>query len=344
MSAVSLDGDLIHYEVLGRGRPVILIHSWIGSWRYWIPTMQQLHLGYCVYAIDLFGFGDSGKNPARYPITQQVSMLKRFMNQQKISKAAIIGHGLGALVAAEFAFRYQREYVPRIMLISPPLFDIGNLHKRVPQRRYQEHVKKDHPWKTTTVSTPPVHTNPSSETMRIAISERDGTLNDIHEQSQKSKKNKKDDTLETRSRPDSNLLTEFLEPLDLMVLLERCFKSTDDEFEKLQKDVKHTDPAVLNRSAYGFSPGKMLDTVRQLEIPTVLIHGEEDPIIPLPAEAVWEYVSQDHPDEFIGIPLPHVRHFPMLEHERFGSFVNNFLETRNFSELELKERWHRRSR
>ena len=44
MSALTLDGDLVHYEVLGRGgRPVILLHGWIGSWRYWIPVMQQLY-------------------------------------------------------------------------------------------------------------------------------------------------------------------------------------------------------------------------------------------------------------------------------------------------------------
>lgn len=39
MSAISVAGDLVHYEVLGRGRQVVLIHGWVGSWRYWIPTM-----------------------------------------------------------------------------------------------------------------------------------------------------------------------------------------------------------------------------------------------------------------------------------------------------------------
>ena len=43
MSAITIGGDLIHYEVLGRGRPVLLVHGWIGSWRYWVPAMQQAH-------------------------------------------------------------------------------------------------------------------------------------------------------------------------------------------------------------------------------------------------------------------------------------------------------------
>ena len=40
MSVVLLNQEIVHYEVLGRGRPLILLHGWVGSWRYWIPVMQ----------------------------------------------------------------------------------------------------------------------------------------------------------------------------------------------------------------------------------------------------------------------------------------------------------------
>ncbi|MCK7519753.1 MAG: hypothetical protein MZV64_19525 [Ignavibacteriales bacterium] len=32
---------IVHYEVLGRGRPVIFLHGWVGSWKYWIASMQS---------------------------------------------------------------------------------------------------------------------------------------------------------------------------------------------------------------------------------------------------------------------------------------------------------------
>ncbi|MDH4138550.1 MAG: alpha/beta hydrolase, partial [Anaerolineae bacterium] len=38
MSAIVIDGGLIHYESWGRGSPLILLHGWLGSWRYWMPT------------------------------------------------------------------------------------------------------------------------------------------------------------------------------------------------------------------------------------------------------------------------------------------------------------------
>ena len=98
MSAITIGGDLIHYEKLGRGRPVILVHGWIGSWRYWIPLMQRLHTSFSVYTVDLIGFGDSSKNKEHYSIDKQVDMLETFLSQLGIPKAAMIGHGFGAMV------------------------------------------------------------------------------------------------------------------------------------------------------------------------------------------------------------------------------------------------------
>ncbi len=131
MSAITIEGDLIHYEKLGRGRPVILVHGWIGSWRYWIPLMQQLHMRFSVYTLDLAGFGDSAKNAESYALAQQVELLHRFMEQLAIPKAAFIGHGLGAIVLTHFAHR-SPERVARLLLVSAPLFDVGNLRERAP--------------------------------------------------------------------------------------------------------------------------------------------------------------------------------------------------------------------
>lgn len=120
MSAIIVDDDVVHYEVLGRGRPVIFIHGWLGSWRYWIPTMQALSAEYRAYAVDLWGFGDSGKRRERYHLDAQVELVRGFMDRLAILKAAFIGHGLGGAVAAHFARRYP-EMADRVMGVSVPL-------------------------------------------------------------------------------------------------------------------------------------------------------------------------------------------------------------------------------
>ena len=120
MSVVTIGEDLIHYEVLGRGRPVMLLHSWLGSWRYWIPTMQQLKINYKVYAIDLYGFGDSAKEANKYTLEHQIRLLEDFIDKMGIPKLALVGHGLGALIALEFTRRHE-DRVPRMLLSSAPL-------------------------------------------------------------------------------------------------------------------------------------------------------------------------------------------------------------------------------
>jgi pimeloyl-ACP methyl ester carboxylesterase len=126
MSAITIENDLVHYEVLGRGRPVIFVHGWLGSWRYWVPTMQQLSMKYRTYALDLWGFGDSGKDASRYDFKSQVQLLNDFMEKLGITKAALVGHSLGAAICLRYASQYP-ERAPRVALISTPLFDMGGL-------------------------------------------------------------------------------------------------------------------------------------------------------------------------------------------------------------------------
>jgi pimeloyl-ACP methyl ester carboxylesterase len=122
MSAVILEDEIVHYEVLGRGRPLFFLHGWVGSWRYWIPAMQAASISYRAYAIDLWGFGDSAKVLAKYGIQQQVSLVSEFSEKLGIGKIALIGHGLGAIVALNYAVKYPAS-VDRMMLIGLPIGD-----------------------------------------------------------------------------------------------------------------------------------------------------------------------------------------------------------------------------
>jgi len=120
MSAVTLQGEIVHYEVLGRGRPLFFLHDWIGSWRYWIPTMQTASVAFRAYALDLWGFGDTNKNPDFYALEQQIGLLNGFMDMLGIGKIALVGHGLGAVIALVYTARHP-EIVDRVMVTGLPL-------------------------------------------------------------------------------------------------------------------------------------------------------------------------------------------------------------------------------
>jgi pimeloyl-ACP methyl ester carboxylesterase len=129
LSAILLDSSIVHYEVLGRGRPVIFLHGWVGSWRYWIASMQVASTSFRAYALDLWGFGDTAHTIVNYTLENQVSLIDRFLMEMGIGKIALVGHGLGGLVGMAFAARFPQS-VDRLMAVSTPL-DYAAVHARL---------------------------------------------------------------------------------------------------------------------------------------------------------------------------------------------------------------------
>ncbi|MCU0499310.1 MAG: alpha/beta hydrolase [Anaerolineae bacterium] len=395
MSAITVGGDLVHYEVLGRGRPVVLVHGWVGSWRYWIPLMQQLHLKYRVYAVDLFGFGDSSKNREKYTIEHQVKLLEEFMKELGVPKAAMIGHGLGAQVIMEFAQHHQ-DMVVRMLIANAPLFDPGDLNTRVPpghrvlltgtneaEKQAMMDIKAlataatnstatptPTPSTPTPVDTPKTEPDPTVYRRPDLVigagadatlpSTKSGGIDRAKLEAAALARAEADMTARKNAEPPTDPLPGLNKmqpgnatnnPLYRKVgnsnseaLLSRCFKRSEAAYEKLNQDIAKQDDTALTRLTNGFDPGRMLDILRMLSMPIVIVHGMDDPLIDAPNENVWNYLTLEKEESVLPVPLPGVRHFPMLEADAFIRLVNNFLELQDLSKLELKERWRRRSR
>lgn len=128
MSVVFLDSGSVHYEVLGRGKPVVFLHGWVGSWRYWLPSMQAASISYRAYALDLWGFGDSTKTQ-RYDLDQQVGLIDGFLEKMGIGRVVLVGHGLGAMAAIYYSWK-NPQVVDRVMAVSHPLEE-SNLAARL---------------------------------------------------------------------------------------------------------------------------------------------------------------------------------------------------------------------
>jgi pimeloyl-ACP methyl ester carboxylesterase len=128
MSAIIIEDKIVHYEVLGRGKPIIFLHGWVGSWRYWIPAMQSASASYRAYAFDLWGYGETAKENINYSLEEQVDLLDQFMNAMGIGKVALVGHGLGAVVALLYSAKHA-FVVDRAMVISIPVLGKGVAEK-----------------------------------------------------------------------------------------------------------------------------------------------------------------------------------------------------------------------
>ena len=120
MSAIIIDGNLVHYETIGRGQPVLFLHGWLGSWRYWMQTMEELASGFRSYALDFWGFGDSDRVRERYQLTDLVRQIDAFLDDLGIWRVSLVGHSLGAVAAVQFASLFPQR-VERLMAVSLPL-------------------------------------------------------------------------------------------------------------------------------------------------------------------------------------------------------------------------------
>jgi pimeloyl-ACP methyl ester carboxylesterase len=120
VSSITTDQGIVHYEVYGRGRPVILLHGWLGSWGLWQETMAYLGRYYRTYALDFWGFGESGKKRDTYAVQDFVSLVDQFMEQLGIVEAPLVGHSMGGTVSLSVAIQYPQR-VQKVVVIGSPI-------------------------------------------------------------------------------------------------------------------------------------------------------------------------------------------------------------------------------
>ncbi|MBO9367306.1 MAG: alpha/beta hydrolase [Chloroflexi bacterium] len=120
MSSITTDQGILHYEVYGRGRPVILLHGWLGSWGLWQDTMTVLGRSYRTYALDFWGFGESGKKRSTYAVQDFVSLVDQFMEQLGILRAPLVGHSMGGTVSLSVAIQYPHR-VSKVVVVGSPI-------------------------------------------------------------------------------------------------------------------------------------------------------------------------------------------------------------------------------
>ena len=61
------------------------------------------------YALDFWGFGESGKKRSTYEVTDFVSLVDQFMERLGIAQAPIVGHSMGGTVSLMLALPVAGE-------------------------------------------------------------------------------------------------------------------------------------------------------------------------------------------------------------------------------------------
>lgn len=140
MSSLFTSEGIVHYEMDGRGEPVILLHGWINSWDVWRETM--IHIAerhhFRVYALDFWGFGESANQQVAQPfkLDAYVSMVDQFMESMGIQRAPIIGHSMGGTVGLKMTLRHPERVSKTAIIGSPIVGDSLNLLLKLGGRQW----------------------------------------------------------------------------------------------------------------------------------------------------------------------------------------------------------------
>jgi pimeloyl-ACP methyl ester carboxylesterase len=119
MSIIVVGNQMVHYEVFGRGRPVLFLHGWLGSWRYWFDTMEVVAEHFRTYSFDFWGFGDSRSQHTEENIRTYSDQVVRFIDELGIDRIVLVGHSMGGMVAMQTALDYP-DRVSRVVTVGAP--------------------------------------------------------------------------------------------------------------------------------------------------------------------------------------------------------------------------------
>lgn len=116
------NGHIINYgELEGDGPALLLIHGQMATWEDYASVISELSKDWHIYAVDLYGHGESSHEEALYYLDVNGDDLIWFIDHVIDEETVVSGHSNGALVAAYIA-AYGSDLVKGAVLEDPPVF------------------------------------------------------------------------------------------------------------------------------------------------------------------------------------------------------------------------------
>ena len=119
---VRLPGGDLQVREDGKGTPIVLIHGYSASMHWWNRNVAELARSHRIIRIDLLGHGGSEKPTSGYSMKNQAKLVASALNEKGVSKAYVVGHSMGGIVATALAER-NPKLVERITVIGTPAED-----------------------------------------------------------------------------------------------------------------------------------------------------------------------------------------------------------------------------
>lgn len=117
MSEVDVSGLRIHYKLVGKGPPLVLLHGGFGfdsrSWRWQVDPLSD---EYTVVAWDAPGCGLSSDPPSTFRLPDYADCLAEFIGVIGLNRPHVLGVSFGGALALQLFGRHPS--VPRTLILA----------------------------------------------------------------------------------------------------------------------------------------------------------------------------------------------------------------------------------
>lgn len=100
---VQIQGKNIHYEALGKGRPLLLVHGWGGSAQSLEKLATILSADFQTIVVDLPGFGTSDNPDPTWGVEEYANLLAKLIENLKLKNVIYFGHSFGGSLGVQLA-------------------------------------------------------------------------------------------------------------------------------------------------------------------------------------------------------------------------------------------------
>jgi pimeloyl-ACP methyl ester carboxylesterase len=117
---------LLHYKSFGEGKPLIILHGFLGSLDNWQSIAKELAANYQVFILDIRNHGKSFHDP-KHDYASMIADVHHFIEHLGLSEVTLLGHSMGGKIAMSFALKYPLLVSHLIVVdISPKIYSPGH--------------------------------------------------------------------------------------------------------------------------------------------------------------------------------------------------------------------------
>jgi non-heme chloroperoxidase len=109
----------------GSGRPIVLIHGWTMSGRFFRRQLDGLAGGFRVIVPDLRGHGASEKVTRGHTVPQYAADLHGILAELGVERPVLVGWSMGAMVGYEYLRAYGKDAVAGLVIVDQPPSDFA---------------------------------------------------------------------------------------------------------------------------------------------------------------------------------------------------------------------------